>query len=103
MNDKLLGMVGLAVRARKAACGVFLTEKGLDDGSVKLVVAANDIGESNKRKIEYKCGSQNVRLIYYSTREQLSHSMGKKDAPVIGICDDNMAEAVVKIYGGVEQ
>ena len=32
MNDRLLGMVGMAVRAGKVSFGVFMTEKALNDG-----------------------------------------------------------------------
>ena len=101
MNDRLLGMLGLAVRAGKVTYGVFQTEKAINEGKMKLVVAATDMGESNKRRIESKCSANGVKLIFYSTKELLSRSAGKENMPVAGICDENLAAAVVKIYGGV--
>lgn len=101
MNDRLLNMVGLTVRAGKATFGAFQTEKAINEDKVFLVVAAGDIGASNKRKIEGKCKSFDVDIIYYSDKSSLSHAVGKKDVPIIGICDEGLASAIVKIYGGV--
>ena len=103
MNDKLLGMVGLAVRANKTAFGVFMTEKALDEGRARLVIASEDIGASNKRRIENRCIENNVRLIYYSDKASLSHAAGKKEMPVIAICDDGFADAILKKYGGAQK
>ena len=96
MNDKLLNMAGLAVRAGKTTFGVFMTEKAIGEGKVNLVIAAEDIGSSNKRRIECKCRSAEVKLIFYSEKSLLSHAIGKKDVPVIGICDENFASAMFK-------
>lgn len=103
MNDRLLGMLGLAVRAGKVSFGVFMTEKALDEGRAQLVVAAADMGASNRRRIENKCAEYDVPLIFYSDKAALSHAAGKKDMPVAGICDEGFAKAIVKIYGGGEQ
>ncbi len=100
MNDRLLGMLGLAVRAGKASFGVFSTEKALDEGKCELVIAAEDMGQSNRRRIENKCREWDVPLIFYSDKASLSRSAGKKDMPVIGILDEGFAKAIVKIYGG---
>ena len=94
MNDKILGMIGLAVRAGKVAFGVFMTEKALDEGRAELVVASEDIGASNRRKIEGKCKNCGVNLVFYSDKESLSRALGKKDVPVVAICDEGFAGAI---------
>ena len=98
MNDKILGMIGLAVRAGKVAFGVFMTEKALDEGRACLVVASEDIGASNKRKIEGKCKNCGVGLIFYSDKASLSRAVGKKDVPVLSICDEGFAASILKKY-----
>ncbi len=97
MNDRLLGTLGLAVRAARASLGVFMTEKALDEGKCSLVVMAQDIGQSNKKRIENKCQEWDVPVISYSDKATLSHSAGKKDMPVIGILDDGFANAILKL------
>ena len=96
MNDRLLGMIGLAVRAGKVSFGVFMTEKALDEGRAKLVIAASDMGQSNRRRIENKCKEWDVPLIFYSDKISLSRAAGKKDMPVAGICDEGFANAILK-------
>lgn len=105
MNDRLLGMVGLAVRAGKVSTGVFLTEKALDEGTCELVIIAEDIGQSNRRRIENKCNEWDIPVIYYSDKQTLSHAAGKKDMPVIGILDHGFAEAIAKLKnnGGADK
>ena len=96
MNDRLLGMIGLAVRANKAAFGVFMTEKAIDEGRASLVIAAENIGTSNRRRIEGKCQSEDIKIIFYSDKASLSRAAGKKDMPVIAICDEGFANAIIK-------
>ncbi len=101
MNDKLLGMLGLAVRAGKVSFGVFMTEKLVEEGKARLVIAASDIGASNKRRLEAKCSHAGVRIIYYSNKENLSRAVGRENTPAVGIKDEGFTEAIVKIFGGV--
>ena len=105
MNDRILGMVGLAVRAGKASTGAFLTEKALDEGTCELVIIAEDIGQSNRRKIENKCKEWDVPFIFHTDKATLSHASGKKDMPVIGILDHGFAEAIAKLKnnGGADK
>ncbi len=105
MNDRLLGMVGLAVRAKKTSAGVFLTEKALEEGTCELVIMAEDIGQSNRRKIEGKCLDWGIPVIFHADKQTLSHAAGKKDMPVVGILDHGFAEAIVKLKnnGGADK
>ena len=103
MNDRLLGMLGMAVRAGKVSFGVFMTEKALDEGRAHLVIAAEDTGASNRRKIEGKCSATGTELIFYSDKESLSRAIGKKDVPIVAVCDEGFSKAIVKIYGGVQK
>lgn len=98
MNDRVLGMVGLAVRAGKVRFGVFMTEKAIDEGCASLVIASEDIGASNRRRIENRCKDCDVKLIFYSDKQTLSRAAGKKDMPVLAVCDDGFAKAIVKKY-----
>ncbi len=92
--DKFLGTVGLAMRAGKVKCGVFLTGRCVESGEARLVVASEDIGESSRRRIEGICTRFGVPIIYHSTTNELGRSVGKKDVPVVCVCDDNFAKAI---------
>ncbi len=98
MNDRVLGMIGLAVRAGKVRFGVFMTERAIDEGCASLVIASEDIGASNRRRIENRCKECNVELMFYSDKKTLSRAAGKKDMPVLAVCDEGFAKAIVKKY-----
>ena len=94
--DNFLGTIGLAMRAGKIKCGAYMVARAVEDGSGKLVVAAKDIGADNKRKIENLCSQYGVPLMYHASAAELSQSVGKKNVPVVCICDDNFAAAARK-------
>lgn len=94
--DNFLGMIGLAMRAGKIKCGAYSVIRAAEDGSARLVIAAENIGADNRRKIENLCSELNIPLVYHSSTEELSRSVGKKNVPVVCICDDNFAAGVRK-------
>lgn len=100
--DKLLNMVGLAVRAGKVRFGVYMTGRAVSDGSAKAVVAAADIGKDNRKKIERECIAAGVPLVLWENKDELSRAVGKKDVVAVSICDENFARAVVKLSEGKE-
>ena len=62
MNNKAMGLLGLAARARKIVSGeVVLTS--IQNHSAKLVVIANDASENTKKKYVDKCTYYNVSEI----------------------------------------
>lgn len=100
--DKLLSMLGLAVRAGKVRFGVYLTERALAQGNAAAVVAAADLGKDNSKKIKHGCAEAGVPLVFWSNKTELGKALGKKDAAVVCICDENFARAVVKLSKGKE-
>ena len=60
------------------------------------MVAATDIGSNNRRRIEAVCRESEVPLMYRSTSSELSRSVGKRNIPVVCVCDDNFAAAARK-------
>ena len=100
MTDKTLGTIGLAHRAGKVKFGVFLTLSHIENGKAKLVVAASDIGESNKKSIAAKCAQKGVPLIFLADKKTLGKALGKEETVALAVTDDNFKTAILKIYGG---
>lgn len=100
MTDKLLGMIGLAHRAGKVKFGVFLTLSQIENGRARLVIAPCDIGKSNRKAIEAKCGERGVPLIFVSDKKTLGKALGKEELAALAVTDDNFKSAILKIYGG---
>ncbi len=100
MTNKILGMIGLAVRAGKVKFGVFLTLSACDTKKAKLVIIPSDIGASNRRSVEAKCKAMEIPCIEVADKEALSKAIGKKDTVALAVCDENFKSAILKLYGG---
>ncbi len=101
MTNKILNMIGLAVRAGKVKFGVFLTLAACDEGKAKLVVIPSDLGASNRRNVESKCKFTHVPFITAADKASLSKACGKENVPVLCVCDDSFTSAILKLHGGV--
>ena len=99
-NKKILGLIGLAARARKISFGTDSTIQEIEKGKVKLVIIASDASDRTKRKFKEKCIKHSISIIQYETIEQLSKSIGKQNKAVIGIKDNNIASEIERINRG---
>ena len=81
--DRLLGAIGLCRRAGKLICGVPLICTELRKSSqVQAVLAASDVSDNTKKKLNDKCKFYGVTLIWLPyTADQLAAAVGK-DAPI---------------------
>lgn len=100
MTNKILGMIGLAVRAGKVKFGVFLASSACLSGKAKLIIIPADLGASNRRSLEAKCKSTQVPIIEVGDKVSLSRASGRENVTAIAICDDNFKSAILKLYGG---
>lgn len=95
--DRLLGMVGLAVRAGKVRFGAYMTERSINDKSARAVIVASDLGKDNRKRIQAAADREGVIVIESLDRRAIGSATGKKDVPVLCVCDENFAAALVKI------
>lgn len=101
MNDRLLGLFGLAVKAGKVRFGVYRCEKAIAEGSARLILAAEDLGKSNNRALCAKCENEKIPIIHYGSKAELGRAAGRGSLPAAAVCDESFAAALRKIYGGV--
>lgn len=99
-NDKVLSMLGLATRARKAVSGEFSTEKAISNFSACLVIVAEDASENTKKKFQDKCEFYEVLFHIYGTRETLGKAMGKQMRASLAVTDEGFADALHKLIEG---
>lgn len=92
MNEKLLGLLGLAARARKITTGEELVVKDVRSGKAKLVFIASDASNNSRKKIEDKCKYYNVEYHVVGDRYQLGHAIGKEKRVAIAILDSGFAK-----------
>ena len=71
--NKVLALLGLAMRGRNLVAGEFQTENAVKDGSAMLVIVAEDASENTKKLFKDKCSFYNVKkyllnLLLYQER-----------------------------------
>lgn len=99
-NSKVLGLLGLAARARNIAFGADSVEMEIKKKKVNLVIIAEDASNRTKEKFEKLCYDYDIPIIIQGTIEYLSKAIGKSNKAIIGIKDSNIANGILKINNG---
>lgn len=100
INKKILGLLGLATRARKIAFGADSVENELKGRKIKVIIVAEDSSQRTKEKFT-KLGEQyNVPIIIKGNIDELSKTIGKNNKAIIGIKDINLSNEIIKINDG---
>lgn len=102
INDKILGLIGLAARARKIAFGADSVELELKKKKVNLIIVAENSSERTKSKFQKLSEEYNVPIIITETIDTLSKAIGKSNKAIVGIEDINFAKEIQKINNGGE-
>lgn len=101
-NKKILGLIGLAARARKVCFGADSVEFEMKKKKVHLVVMATNASERTKEKFKRLCEEHKVPIRIEGEIEILSKAIGKSNKAIIGIEDINLANEIQKIKNGGE-
>ena len=95
-RDKVLSLIGLAMKAGKCASGEFMTEREAKSGRASLVVVAADASENTKKKFRDMCDFYEVPICFYGDKDTLGHAMGKEFRASLAILDEGFAEGILK-------
>ena len=99
-NKKILGMLGLASRARKTTAGSDSTMQDIKNNKVKLVIIAEDASERTKRRFIDATGLAKIPIIIHGSIEELSKAIGKTNKAIVGVKESNIAHEIEKLYRG---
>lgn len=95
-KDRVLSLVGLALRSRNVASGGFATEEAVRRGKACLVILAEDASDNTKKKFSNMCGSHRVPCVLYGTKETLGHAMGQEERSCLAVTDRGFADSIRK-------
>lgn len=98
-QDRVLSLLGLAMRGRNLVSGEFQTLEAIKKGSAMLVVIAEDASDNTKKLFTDKCSYYGVRLVCFGTKEGLGRAVGKDFRSALGVCDAGLADAIVRKLG----
>ena len=95
-QNKVLSLLGLAMRGRNLVSGEFQTLEAIKKGSAMLVIIATDASANTKKLFTDKCSYYEVPVLQYGTKEELGRAIGKDLRSSLGICDAGLADAIIK-------
>ena len=95
-RDKVLSLIGLAMKAGRCASGEMMTENETKSGRAKLVIIASDASDNTKKKFRDMCKFYRVPIYFYGDKDTLGHAMGKEFRASLAILDEGFAEGILK-------
>lgn len=97
-NSKILGMLGLATRARKIVTGetIFVA---LKKQQAKLVLISNEASENTKKKLMDKCQYYNIAFEFFD-ENSLNLAIGEFNKKAVAITDEGMSKKIKQYMKG---
>ena len=92
--NKILGILGISAKAGKIVSGTDIVLEKMEKKKIKLVIVASDSAERTIKNFKFFCEKYKVPIIIYGTIEENSKAIGKVNKAVIGVQDENLAEAI---------
>ncbi|MCR5690655.1 MAG: ribosomal L7Ae/L30e/S12e/Gadd45 family protein [Eubacterium sp.] len=93
---KVLGSLGLAMKAGRVESGEFLTEKAIKDGRACLVIVATDASANTKKKFSDSCKFYQVPYAEFSDKNTLGACIGKEFRASLAVTDRGFAKSIGK-------
>ncbi len=96
--QRMLGMLGLAMRAGKLVIGTELICRAMPRGEVRLVAVSSGASDATKKKIFTKSEFYGITAIEVDIdTERLGRILGKTYAPAaVGVCDEGFSREIKK-------
>lgn len=95
MNNKFLGMLGLAKRAGKVQTGEDICSKAVKSGVSKLIIVACDASDNTKKSITDSCKFYKTKFVEAGSKTELGKFTGADSRAVVSVNDDNFAKAIL--------
>ncbi len=91
---RVLGLVGLGVRARGVVVGVDRVREAVRAGRCRLALVADDAGPHSREKILPLCAARGVTVVEGWQADALGQAAGKERTAVVGVTDPQLAKGI---------
>lgn len=98
--QRVLGLLGLGVRGRRAVVGVELVREAAKRGKLELAVIAPDASRHSLAKVTPLLQAKRVRIIEGPTATQLGAAVGRESTAAVGVLDRDLARGILAIVDG---
>ena len=99
--NKILSLLGLAMKAGKVKIGEFAVEKAVKTGLAYLVIVSESASDNTKKKFGNMCLYYEVPIYYYGSKEELGSCIGKEFRASLAVMDENFAKAIENEIGKI--
>ena len=93
-NRKLLGLVGLGIRARRAVVGVEQVRDAARRGQLVLAVVAPDASRHSLDKVLPLLEARRIRYVEAPSAAALGAAVGREATAAVGIIDPDLARGI---------
>jgi ribosomal protein L7Ae-like RNA K-turn-binding protein len=91
---KVLGLVGLGIRGRRAVVGVQQVRDAARRGKLKLALVASDASQNSMDKVVPLLTARSVAIVEGFKSEELAASCGRESVSVLGVLDAGLARGI---------
>jgi len=95
-QNKILSLLGLAVRAGDAVSGEFAVDKAGKSGRAYLLIIAEDASQNTKKHYLDMCRYYGIPFVLYGTRETIGKAVGKDNRSAAALLDQGFANSIMK-------
>ena len=97
MTPKFAGMLGLAMRAGRIACGEEKSADAVRSGKALLLILATDAGPNTEKRFLNMTQFYQVPVLRPGDRGSLGSAIGKKGAVVLAVTDSGFARQLMQL------
>lgn len=94
IEERTLGLLGLALRARKVEKGSAAVADAIEQGKVLLLVIASDAAEATVERLTELARKRSVPLLRVASKEELGQLTGREQLAVLGVTDPSFAKGL---------
>ena len=93
----ILTLLGFAQKAGKLAAGDAAVENFLKKGRIRLLVFSDELSEVRQGFWQQQAELQEIAwIVLHATKAEMGLAVGMSPRGIIGVIDQNMAEAIMK-------
>lgn len=97
VEEKIIGLLGLAFRAGAVAAGGMQVEKALLSGKSKLLLIAADTAQETRKKLILTAVQSKTPHWEGMTKIQLGSAVGKSPKAALAVTQEGFAGAIAKL------
>lgn len=99
VERRLLGLLGLGLRGRRAVLGVERVREAARRGTLRCVVVAADASRHSREKVEGMVRARGVTVVEVPSAARLGAVAGREATAAIGVVDVQLADGVRSLVG----